>query len=123
LAEQPDPVPNDRPSLHDLLVKDILERKQLGLARYGTIIQPFNGRDQLQDCYEEQLDQLVYLKAALIERDELLRQLGELRADLARQKELNLVLAERCLVQSNALADAAGRRGGSTDAEAGEGGG
>lgn len=41
----------------------------MGRARYGTPLQPFNGRDQLADAYAEALDLVVYLRAALYERD------------------------------------------------------
>lgn len=46
-----------------LLIDDIQERRQIGIARYGQGHRPFNGRDTLQDLYEEQLDLLVYLRS------------------------------------------------------------
>jgi len=34
------------------------------------VLQAFNGRDSLMDAYQETLDQLVYLKQAVIEHPE-----------------------------------------------------
>jgi hypothetical protein len=61
-VEQPPPVPNDRPSAHDGVVADIVARKALGLERYGSLLQSFNGRDAARDAYEEVLDLAAYLR-------------------------------------------------------------
>lgn len=66
-AEQPPPVPNERPAVWDAVIADMQARDQLGRHRYGTPLQPFNNRDALRDAYEEALDLAVYLKQALIE--------------------------------------------------------
>ncbi|AON97446.1 hypothetical protein SEA_CHEWYVIII_24 [Rhodococcus phage ChewyVIII] len=58
------PIPNDGPSMHDLAVEVIQERKQVGLDEYGTLLQTKNGRDFLTDSIEEVADQLVYLLGA-----------------------------------------------------------
>jgi hypothetical protein len=65
---QPLPRPNDQPLVHDAVIRDIVSRKELGTKRYGTPLQPFNGRSALQDAYEEALDLAVYLKQALMEK-------------------------------------------------------
>jgi len=65
---QPDPMANKYPPIADLVIQDMEERKEAGRIRYGTYLQPFNGRDALQDAYEEALDLAVYLKQALEER-------------------------------------------------------
>ena len=67
-ASQTLPVPNDGPHVHDLVVADLAARKALGTQRYGTPLQPHNGRDALCDAYEEALDLAVYLRQALEER-------------------------------------------------------
>lgn len=77
--DQPPPTPEDaaKPAVWDLVRADLArtvdadmrERDQVGRARYGTPLQPFNGRDQLADAYAEALDLVVYLRAALYERD------------------------------------------------------
>lgn len=66
---EPPPVPNDRPALWDLVMADMLARDAFGRAKYGTPLQPFNGRDALADAYQEALDLAVYLRQALFERD------------------------------------------------------
>jgi hypothetical protein len=66
---QPDPTPNALPAVWDLVQQDMRQRDQVGRARYGTPLQPHNGRDALRDAYEEALDQAVYLRQALYERD------------------------------------------------------
>jgi hypothetical protein len=47
---------------------DMLARRQLGIERYGTVVQANNGRDALQDAYDEALDLAVYLRQAIEER-------------------------------------------------------
>jgi len=71
--EQPAPVVNDGPCIQDLVIQDMEGRKVVGLRRYGTLLQPFNGRDALRDAYEEALDLAQYLRQAIEERDALLR--------------------------------------------------
>lgn len=59
-------LPSGDESLEDdqsLIIKDIEARRQVGIERYGQGHRPFNGRDTLQDLYEEQLDLLVYLRS------------------------------------------------------------
>ena len=67
--EEPAPVPNDRPAVWDLVIADMKARDAMGCARYGTRLQPFNGRDQLVDAMQEAMDLVVYLRAAIYERD------------------------------------------------------
>lgn len=79
---EPAPVRNDRASVQDLVIADLRERndktaqlviadvegrKQLGLRKYGTLLQAFNGRNALMDAYQEALDLLMYLRQALEE--------------------------------------------------------
>jgi hypothetical protein len=68
-GDQPLPEINDGPCIQDLVTEDITARKALGLARYGTTLQPHNGRDTLRDAYEEALDLAMYLRQAIYERD------------------------------------------------------
>jgi hypothetical protein len=84
--EQPPPVHNDHPAVWDLVMEDVLtipcngdkdatitdmrERDQVGLERYGTRLQPFNGRDSVIDAYQEALDLCVYLRTALYEMED-----------------------------------------------------
>lgn len=48
---------------------DLTERMEIGIKTYGEALRPNNGRDALQDAYEEALDLACYLKQAMIERD------------------------------------------------------
>lgn len=69
MAEQPMPVRNDHPSIQGLVRADLEAREQVGIQRYGTALQPHNGRDALRDAYEEALDLACYLRQAMVERD------------------------------------------------------
>lgn len=69
-TREPKPKPNGLPEVVNLVVKDMLERGEEGARRYGTPLQPFNGRDALVDAYQEALDLAVYLRQALFERDQ-----------------------------------------------------
>jgi len=66
---QPKPIENDMPFVWDLVLEDIKERDISGSRKYGTRLQPFNGRDVLKDAYQEALDLVVYLRQAIYERD------------------------------------------------------
>ena len=68
-TDQIAPVPNDRPYVQDMVIKDIEKRKQFGIRKYGTALQVGNKRDMLLDAYEEALDLVIYLRGALEERD------------------------------------------------------
>jgi hypothetical protein len=69
VTKQPSPVPNDRPAIQDLVAADVAERKRVGIERYGTPLQAFNGRDALRDLYEELLDAVQYVRQLMYERD------------------------------------------------------
>jgi hypothetical protein len=66
---QPEPTRNGRPAVWDLVLEDMQARDREGRCRYGTPLQPHNGRDALLDAYQEALDLAVYLRQALYERD------------------------------------------------------
>jgi hypothetical protein len=68
-TEQPEPTKNNLPAVWDLVMKDINDRDQMGLEKYKTRLQPFNGRDVMTDLYQELLDAVVYMRQALYERD------------------------------------------------------
>lgn len=68
-GDQPLPIVNELPFIQDQVIADIEERKQVGIKRYGTPLQAHNGRDALQDAYEEALDLCMYLKQMIVERD------------------------------------------------------
>lgn len=68
-GDQQLPMPNGHPEIADLVIADIYGRRELGKQRYGTALQPFNGRDALRDAYEELLDGACYLRQLMYERD------------------------------------------------------
>lgn len=65
---QPDPVPNDSIDIQTLVVEDLIERRSMGMRKYGTALQAHNGRDALMDAYEEALDLCCYLRQMIVER-------------------------------------------------------
>jgi hypothetical protein len=68
-GDQPIPIVNESESIQGMVISDLEARTQVGIQRYGTALQPFNGRDALRDAYEEALDLAVYLKQCIVERD------------------------------------------------------
>ena len=69
-GDQPMPVANNNPAVWPIVMADMQARHELGIKRYGTPLQPHNGRDALRDAYEEALDLAVYLRSAIFERDD-----------------------------------------------------
>jgi hypothetical protein len=69
LRTQPAPAPNDRPLVRDVVIKDLTNLCEHRRVKYGTHLQPYNGRDALWDAYEEALDLCLYLRQALMERE------------------------------------------------------
>lgn len=69
-VEQPTPTHQPGvPSVQSAVRQDLEARERLGITRYGTRLQPHNGRNALRDLYEELLDACCYLKQELIERE------------------------------------------------------
>lgn len=61
------PTKNDHLDIQSMVISDIEARRAVGIERYGTALQPFNGRSALLDAYEEVLDLAMYLKQKLVE--------------------------------------------------------
>lgn len=84
---QPPPAKNAKhPAVWELVVQDMIERDSQGAKKYGTRLQPFNGRDGLVDAYQEILDLAVYLRQLIFERHEPLQE--GFRKGLERAMEL-----------------------------------
>jgi len=65
------PTPNgDGQDVTKAVQQDLHERAEVGRKKYGERLQPNNGRDALQDAYEESLDLSLYLKQQLMEREQ-----------------------------------------------------
>lgn len=76
--EQALPTRNERESIQALLIKDIEARTQIGIQRYGTPLQAFNGRDAIRDAYEEALDLATYFKQVSVEKADFAERLRAL---------------------------------------------
>lgn len=76
IEEQLAPLPEraDKPAVWDLVVADMQARDRVGRERYGTPLQPHNGRDALVDAYQEALDLVVYLRQRIEEHRSFERQ-------------------------------------------------
>ena len=64
---QPEPIKNTNKPVWESVIEDMRARDELGFKRYGVRLQPHNGRNALQDAYEEALDLVVYLRQRIIE--------------------------------------------------------
>lgn len=64
----PPPKSGKAPPTWELVVEDMKTRDKAGKRKYGVRHQHDNGRDHLQDAYEEALDLAVYLKAEILKR-------------------------------------------------------
>lgn len=65
---QPPPAPGKTVVL-DQVLKDIQERSDTGLRKYGVRLQTNNGRDALWDSYQEAIDLVMYLRQLILERE------------------------------------------------------
>jgi hypothetical protein len=67
-APQPPPIARPGGDVQSLVIADLHERRQAGIAKYGTPLQAHNGRDALVDAYQESLDLACYLRQVIEER-------------------------------------------------------
>ena len=67
-VDQPMPRHNNEPFVKDAVIAEINELCERRRQKYGTHLQPHNGRDALQDAYEELIDGALYPKQLLMER-------------------------------------------------------
>lgn len=108
-GDQALPVPNDEMSCQqrfmDRVNKMAPARMELGLARYGTLLQPFNGRDFAQDVFEEAFDLWAYLEGLVAERDAMMALLKQFAdwpqvPSRAVPEAAELVLKAQALIES-----------------------
>lgn len=104
-GDQPLPVPNEHPDIQSQVIADMEKRRKIGIERYGTALQPHNGRDSDLDAYEEAMNLTVYLKQRLVERteDAILAQLFR-RLVVDREMHVDLRLGDLVLDGGIALA-------------------
>jgi hypothetical protein len=67
-APQPPPVKTPETPVVHYVIKDLIDRADVGQRKYGMHLQAHNGRDQLLDAYQEALDLCCYLKGELLRR-------------------------------------------------------
>lgn len=96
-AYEPNPIKNDLPAIYDLLRKDIDDRDKFGFEKYGTRLQPFNGRDGLKDAFQEVLDLAVYLRQVIYEDNVLRSVINEAKQaiELGADKRSILLILEK----------------------------
>lgn len=72
-GDQPLPVTADpaAPGAHDAIIALMQQRKALGLARYGSTLQPHTGRDTARDLIDELADGIVYAQTLATELRDL----------------------------------------------------
>ena len=51
------------------VIRDLLERAEIGREKYGTYLETGNGRDALIDAYQEAMDLVMYLRQIILERE------------------------------------------------------
>lgn len=105
------PQQNDEPDVQSMVIADIEERRQLGISRYGTALQPFNGRNTLKDLNDELMDAVIYTRALLAMQEATFDKLVEVTADtlLKEQPELGVAASAIAEVIVYALQDALSR--------------
>lgn len=56
-----------RPSIQEMVRRDLIWREQEGIRRYGTSLMAYNGRAAILDAYEEAMDLVCYLRQLIEE--------------------------------------------------------
>lgn len=98
VPDQPAPAAS-RGDLWRDVVADMEERRSVGIERYGTPLQPFNGRNPMVDAYQESLDMVVYLRQAMEEFSAMRRVVEEARAAVgAYHGDLEVCVAGGCFL-------------------------
>lgn len=68
---QPTPTKTEYKACVDELIERLNKRKELGISRYGVALTKWNGRNSLQDVFEEMLDMVIYMQQVLDELEDL----------------------------------------------------
>lgn len=69
---EPPPLPGGGPSIHDLVVEEIISRRNFGYRKYGSLLQAWNGRRPSKDLLDEILDAAMYVRQLIQEEDGLM---------------------------------------------------
>lgn len=105
------PIPNDRVDIQTLVIADIEKRRAVGIERYGTALQTFNGRSALLDLYEELIDGTMYARQRLEEERELVRIINHLLDCTDRPHRCDAALHRRALEVVSQVRDTLGADG------------
>jgi hypothetical protein len=70
IEPQPAPVPGEGDGVWTQLIADMQARDQFGRQKYRTALHVEDGREGLVDAFQEALDLLVYLKKAILQREQ-----------------------------------------------------
>lgn len=105
-GDQPLPLGNDLPSMHEKAIDALRDRLELGKKRYGQPLQPANGRNAILDAFEEALDGAAYGAQADFEQEnpkytyvgDIIRALWWKQEDLI-EDELVIVFGEHFVPQ------------------------
>lgn len=65
VTPQPPPHQSNGVCIADLVIKDMQDRKQFGIDKYGAYLEPTNGRNMLVDTYQELMDACVYMRGEI----------------------------------------------------------
>jgi hypothetical protein len=79
VAPQPPSKQNDEPAIWDLVLDTFRARDRMGLEKYKTRLQAFNGRCALLDILGEKLDEIAYTMQMIEEQRWLGRKIRDLR--------------------------------------------
>lgn len=82
--KEPMPLPDDNKAAQQLVIEDVTARALVGFRKYGTLLRPMNGRDNLMDAYQEGLDLVVYLRNEIHRREIVEKKLQYMLANLER---------------------------------------
>lgn len=87
IATDPQPCPTGNGAdVTDLVVKDLLVRREMGTRKYGTSLKTNNGRNAAIDLYQELCDAVLYARQ-LIEEERSDRIKFEKAADLMAERD------------------------------------
>ena len=68
-ADKQEPMPvKGKTNILNAVMKDLIDRSEVGKKKYGTALESNNGRDALMDAYQEALDLCMYLRQVIEER-------------------------------------------------------
>lgn len=90
-------VDHRRGDVQSLVIRDIEERRKVGIQRYGTALQTFNGRNTLQDLYEECIDSTVYARSLLEMREATREELIEAAWSVCYGEEIDTYTWDRVI--------------------------